>query len=333
MKSSDRIGKFLQRRFYPVLVILFLVFLLTVVSTATFSASLLSLLLVFSIIAMFMGQVLLLTPLSAAYPFYIISFFYAIFISMMFWYVNNILYSDFSIALYLGLIILVIAVPLAAHWFTRKRIKNISMFPIFSFFFAGSLIVFSSSPTISITSQNTLFHVTIILFSVTSVFGFNIAYRNMLLNKELKIRDGNEYLRRSKDDLLEKYTNSDDRADIDLLIYYLSSSLDSFVEGDFERSFMDAYKIVFDLSGKAFKNIYQLPENKERQKHFSEIRHHLSHAHISEGKKENKNEEKRDLQKLKEIKKSLFRETLDILKIVRFEYIETALKTRSQAKT
>jgi hypothetical protein len=151
----------------------------------------------------------------------------------------------------------------------------------------------------------------------------------MVLNRELKIRDRNEYLRKNKDDLLEKYTSADAEADIDLLMYYLSSSLDSFVYGDFDRSFMDAYKIIFDSRGTAFKTIYTLPENKDRRKHFTDIRDILSHACITEKKKgEKETEEKKYIQKLKELKKGLFRETLELLKIVRFEFVEAALKKK-----
>jgi len=235
-------------------------------------------------------------------------------------------FSELAVLTYFVVVTALIAIPLAIHWLTKKRIEIIPVIPIFSIFFFGLLIALSNAKTMSSTSYDSLFLLTIVLFSLTSIFGLNITYRTMMLNRELKISDRNQYLRKTKDDLMKKYTNTDAHADIDLLIYYLSSSLDSFVNGNFERSYMDAFKII-DNQGKAFRTIYTLPMNEEQWKHLGDIRNNLSHAHITEGKKEGK-EKKEDLQKLKELKKGLFRETLDILKIVRFQFIDTALKSK-----
>jgi hypothetical protein len=281
----------------------------------------------FSVIVMFMGQVFLFTPFSVSYFFYIFSCFSVIAISMLFWIAQHTPYEAIYVTIYGIAVGFLVAIPFVVHWLTRKRIGTIPMVPMFSVFFFGLLIVLSTSQTASNTTFDTLFLLTIVLFIITSIFGLNITFRTMVLNRELGISDRNKYLRKTKDDLLEKYTNADTEADVDLLIYYLSSSLDSFVYGDFDRSFMDAYKIAFDSNGKAFKTIYILPENKERSDDFADIRHNLSHARITEKKKGKKEtEEKKDLQKLKELKKGLFRKTLDLLKIVRYEFIEVALK-------
>ena len=153
----------------------------------------------------------------------------------------------------------------------------------------------------------------------------------MTLNRKLGISDRNKYLRKTQDDLTKEFTSEDVHADIDLLIYYLSASMDSFVNGDFERSFVDAYKIAFDNNRKAFQTIYVLPEDKKRQKHFSDIRNMLSHAHLShKDKKEDEEEKKKALQKLKELKKVLFKENLELLKIVKDEFIEMALKAEKR---
>jgi hypothetical protein len=50
----------------------------------------------------------------------------------------------------------------------------------------------------------------------------------------------------------------------------------------------------------------------------------LSHARITEDKKEK--EKKEDLKKLKELRKGLFQETLEVLKIVQFKFIGVALE-------
>lgn len=326
MNVFERLKIVLLRHTYSMVTVFFLIFISGYSLTLFSLTDPFSLLMMLSVIVMFIGQVLLLTPFGFSYPIYTISFTEAIFVSLLIWFSSHVSSSELAVLTYFVVVTALIAIPLAIHWLTRKRIDVIPMIPIFSIFFFGLLIALSNAKTMPSTSYDSLFLSTIVLFILTSIFGLNMAYRTMMLNRELKISDRNQYLRKTKDDLMKKYTNTDAHADIDLLIYYLSSSLDSFVYGNFERSYMDAFKII-DNQGKAFRTIYTLPMNEEQWKHLGDIRNKLSHARITEGKKERK-EEKEDLQKLKELKKGLFRETLDILKIVRFQFIDTALKSK-----
>ena len=107
------------------------------------------------------------------------------------------------------------------------------------------------------------------------------------------------YVNKTKDDLL-KIPNVLEK-DVDLLIYYLRSSLDAFVQGDFEKNFMDAFKIAFDNHGKSFEGIYKLPENHTRQQHYADIRDCLAHAkHTPKDKNE---QQKEKIVRLKEMKR------------------------------
>jgi hypothetical protein len=324
MNLVGRLKRHALRNFY----LYFMAFILVFVSVnfvLIFRFNLLFIAVMFSFFMMFMGQILPLTPYSASYAFYVFSCFSVTSISVLYWIARHAPYSDIYLVAYVGIVAVLVGIPLAIHFLTRKRMGTIPMVPVFSIFFFALLITFGISQPIESGTQDMLFGLTIVLFALVSIFGLNITFRNMVLNRKLGIMDKNRYLRKTKEALLDKYTNADTHADIDLLMYYLSSSFDSFVEGDFERSYMDAYKIVFDLNGKAFKEIYVLPENKERQKHFTDIRHLLSHAHISQKKKEKEKDEKA-LQKLKELKKGIFKENLDLLKTVKDEFIEMALK-------
>jgi len=329
MDTIEHLKNHILRNIYPYFLVFILVFTLVNI-LLIFRFNLLFISIMFSFVMMFLGQMLLLTPFSASYPFYVFSCFSVTTISVLYWIARLLPYSDVSLVIYVAIVILLVAVPLGVHLFTRKRIGTGHMVPAFSIFFFGLLLTFGISQPIESSTQNSLFVLTIILFIITSILGLNLSFRTMILNRKLGIRDRNNYLRKTKDDLLKKYTDENVHADIDLLIYYLSSSVDSFVDGDFERSFMDSYKIAFDNQRKAFKTIYILPENKEREKHFSEIRNLLSHAHLSNKNKTEEEEEKKALQKLKELKKGLFSETLDLLKIVRYEFIEMALKNRTK---
>jgi len=164
--------------------------------------------------------------------------------------------------------------------------------------------------------------VTILLFVITSVLGLNNAYRTLILNKKLRINNRNTFLLKTKEGLKTKYKGEDEQADIDLLTYYLSSSIDSFVYGDFDRSFMDAFKII-DNQGTAFARIYVLKIGETEWKRLRDIRNNLSHAKIS-GDKEDL--EEGQLKALKDLKKNLFQETLNLLIKVRFDFIDKALE-------
>ena len=314
----------LLRQTYSLVTVFFLIFILGFSVSLFNLANPFSLLVMFSSIVMLMGQVLLLSPFGFSYPFYTFSFAEAMFISVLIWLFSHVPFSELAVLIYFVVVAALIAVPLTMHWLTRKIILAIPMIPIFSIFFFGLLIVLSNAKTVSSVSYDLLFLLTIVLFILTSIFGLNITYRTMMLRRELRINDRNRYLRKTKEDLLKKYPKTDAHSDIDLLIYYFSSSLDSFVYGDFDRSYMDAFKII-ENRGTAFKTIYTLPMNEEQWKHLKDIRNNLSHARITEGKKEEE-VDKEELQKLKELKKGLFRETLEILKTVRFQLIDAALK-------
>jgi len=278
---------------------------------------------------MLIGQMLLTTTLSITYVFYMFSCFSVQAISLLYWVARHVPITDVYLAVYgLGAASLV-SIPLVVHLFTRKRLGDFPMIPTFSIFFVGLLLTLGLSQTVEGRTSDMFFGLTMLLFSITSIIGSNMSWRTLILHRELGISDRGKFIRNIKDEFLKRISDENTRNDVDLLMHYLRLSLDSFVEGNFDDSFMNAYKIAFDLNGKAFEAIFVLPENKDRQKRFSEIRHRLSHARISEKKtkepKETK-EEKKDLQKLKDAQKRLFQDNLDILGIVKSEFIEAALR-------
>ena len=75
---------------------------------------------------------------------------------------------------------------------------------------------------------------------------------------------------------------------------------------------MDAYKIVFDTEGRAFAKIYILPNVRRRMKPYSHTRAVLVHAKGRGAK----------LSEIKKMQKKLLDRTLDLLKIVKFEFID-----------
>lgn len=291
-----------------------------------FQFNLLFIAMMFSIFMMFLGQMLLFTPYSVAYPLYLFSSFAVVCISILYWIAQRVPYSDFYVLLWAIVIVVLVAISLAVHLFTRKKTGTFPILPVISIFLFGLLLALGVSQTADV-ARDRMFPLTVAIYSIISIFCFNTSFRAMALNKKLGVNDINKYLRKTKEDLLKKYPSDDARAEIDLLIYYLNSSVNSFIEGDLQRSFMDAYKIAFDNKRKAFKTICILPESKEENGRFREIRDNLSHSHITKKNKGKEEPEKKEyIKKLDEAKKKLFHDTLDLLKIVRYDFIDTALK-------
>jgi hypothetical protein len=201
------------------------------------------------------------------------------------------------------------------------------LIPIYSIFFFGLLIVLSASGSNSISSQNigSFFNVTMLLFVITSIFGLNLTFRISELNYALKISNRSRYLEKIKKELKTKFTDKDTQADIDLLTYYLSSAIDSFILGDFDRSFTDAFKII-DEQGSVFQRINKPNIDKSEYQKLTGIRNNLSHAKIKDKNKD----EPEQVKALKNLEKGLFKETLNILKIVKFELIEKALEGQNK---
>jgi hypothetical protein len=85
-----------------------------------------------------------------------------------------------------------------------------------------------------------MFVITLFLFIYVIVQSLNAAYRTKVLNNELKIASIEICTQDFRTQLLSKFGNYS--SDAESLIYYFSSSLERFVEGDFANSFIDAYK-------------------------------------------------------------------------------------------
>jgi hypothetical protein len=283
--------------------------------------------LMFAIFAiMLIGQVFLITDFSRAYFFYFFSFFTAIGISVLFWMATNVPYSDYAYPFYAIIVGVLIGIPLIVHLKTRERFGTIHLVPVYSIFFFGLIIVLSyagvGSNDVTNNSLKNYFLIAIAIFIITSIFGLNIAYRALKLDKALKINNRRNYVIKIKDKLNAKYVDKDAQADIDLLTYYLSSSLDAFVIGDFDRSYIDAFKII-DNHGKAFNRIYTLPIDENEWVKLKGIRDKLSHAKI----RGDDNTVER-VRALEDLKKGLFEETLNILRIVRFKFIDKVLEEK-----
>jgi hypothetical protein len=260
---------------------------------------------------MLMGQFSIISRHSFAYGLYCFSCVVSIGFALFFWFNRNALFLEHYIITFIALTLVI----LILHIQTRKTLRVFPMFQVFSIFFFGLLIVLGTGE-ITQYSSNWLFGMTLLLFILVTIQGLNMAYRNVVLNKALKATNTEDLVGRCRDRLLVKFKN--ETSDIELLLHYFNSSLEHFVEGNFDSSFLDAYKIVFDGEGKAFHNIYVLPDAKGsvRSSSYARIRAILTHA---KGRDAN-------LPEIKQTRKKLFDTTLDLLKIVKFEFIEASLQ-------
>jgi hypothetical protein len=102
------------------------------------------------------------------------------------------------------------------------------------------------------------------------------------------------------------------------MMYYYDNSLHNFIVGNYEASFMDAYKIAFDNEGRAFKKIMVFPTTEQSAK-YSEIRAKLVHA-------KGRNARLDDINK---IKKVLFQETVNILSFLKLHFDSIQLMATS----
>ena len=79
---------------------------------------------------------------------------------------------------------------------------------------------------------------------------------------------------------------------------------------------MDSYKIVFDTEGKAFSRIHTLSNMEGRRKEYSKTRAILAHA---KGRGVT-------LPEIRKTHRELLDQTLDLLEIVKFEFIDSRLQ-------
>lgn len=192
---------------------------------------------------MLMGQISSITTYRFAYILYYISCVVSIALAMFVWMTR--IYPLIEVY-----ITVLVALFLAIHIFhrvTRKQVKTFPLANLFSIFMFALLIVLSPG-TLAMYTSDWLFSITLILLIFVAVQNLNQTYRTRTLCKNLNVSNIDEYLLDCERRLLTKFKEA--KPDVNLLSYFLRSSLESFIEGEFDRSFMDSFKIVFDSKGK-----------------------------------------------------------------------------------
>ena len=259
-------------------------------------------------ILMIAGQFAVFLPISWAYYVYLVSFILSLAFVNLIWLLLR-FPSLFGIIYPISTFLFVILIFFVHHK-TKETISSRVELVVFSVFSFGLIIALSNWSAVPQLTSDFLYFGALFLFAVVSIFNLNTTYRTSLLNAELHVRDRISMFR----DYKQKLQKKDKPSDVHLILYYFKSTIDQFVQGDFENSFMNAYKIVFD---RAFDKLHKIQDVKVRRKPFKDVRNALAHAKVV-----------KDVKKLREMKKQLCTTDIEILKIVKFEFMDV-LNVRS----
>ena len=176
--------------------------------------------------------------------------------SLGLWMISITFLSSFAFPiLYPSIIVSIfsISLPVFCHFFSRKRsfVGRIPMasisrsalgtFSLFFFMFA-IILLFPSTLEFDIFTKSIYFGTLSFAYLTSMMTYVNSSFRYLLLCRKI----GSNKVEKEVDTIFSKikkrYPNNE--KETDLLSYYLKDSLISFEEGDYENSFLSAYKII-----------------------------------------------------------------------------------------
>ena len=221
-------------------------------------------------------------------------------------------YFGFSFPLYLLLVLLSAVIISVFHAATRWRtmILKISMastsrvlISISSIIFLALAMVVLNPSIASTTIQNELFYFTAALFGyiASSMLYVNSNFRRYELNKRVGTTNLNKLLSEKWGKIEKKFPTN--QKDVDALQYYFRDSYNSFLEGNFEKSFISGYKVIREETVVDPRKI--VDDKREGKPSFSEIRTTLVHSRRGDSHVE--------IEKINKALKNLSHDCLDLL--------------------
>lgn len=191
-----------------------------------------------------------------------------------------------------------------------KRITRMGMTFLAPFFLVMN-VTFSVPEFMNIPSWSLLIVVSsLIFFYITfSILGLNVVYRTRLLNEKLRTGDFNSKLNQLEAALLEKYPKKP--GTVEFFSFVLRSAIDDFVYGDYERSFLDGYRIIHDRIVQDPTAIVKKKIDEKTLDEYRRIRVYLVHGFLSEKKSKLKVPIRVD--NVMWARKALFQKTLDLI--------------------
>lgn len=245
-------------------------------------------------------------------------------LSILFWCFN----FNLNVEIITGIIIdmILITIVFFVHFFTRELVVidgfELSQITrnsggILSTLALGINLFFSvASSKLELTINNVMIVVIIIsLYAIASSSGLNQEYRKIKLNGNLKVKNYSNEIKLLENKIAQKFNENPEGTKF--LIYLLNRMTQSFILGDYERCFIDAYSSIFDETVVKPKDYREKIISERDWDEYRITRAVLVHANIweydSSGKKVMKPLSEKEILKKK---KNLFNECLEIQKIV-----------------
>ena len=193
-----------------------------------------------------------------------------------------------------------------------KRMTRVGGMMIAPFFLVMS-IIFSIPDMMNVPMVSILIVISslILLYASFSVLGLNVTYRTKILNGKLHTKDFATKLIDLEKELLKRHP--DKRKNVDFFSFVLRSSVDDFIYGDYDRSFLDAYRIINDKIIRNPKWIVKREVDEETLNEYRRIRVFLVHGFLKE--KESGLEVSIGVEDVIWAKKVLFQRTLDLIEL------------------
>ena len=240
------------------------------------------------------------------------------------WMMSIVFLSSFNVSvLYASILVSAIPITLATsvHLLSRSR-YIIGRVPMASFsrysiaaasaiFFTVGLLILGSPPIeLSIFNKAIFYSGLLLAYIMTSMLYVNSAYRYRRICKKF----GAKRMEQEMSRIWEKIGNrfSGQERDVDLLRYYFAEALRLFEEGDYERSFISAYKVIYEETVVNPRE-YVSDKREGEPSSFSEIRTVLLHSR--------RKKIQIDVKKIRETKRKLPQYSMELLQKC-FEFLK-----------
>ena len=193
-----------------------------------------------------------------------------------------------------------------------KRMTRVAEMLVAPFFLVMS-VTFSNPEFMKISSLSLLIVVSslIILYVAFSVLGLNVTYRAKLLNEKLGTTDFTSKLRNLEAAILKRHPKKPDKTEF--FSFVLRSAVDDFTYGDYERSFLDSYRIIHDKIIRDPKAIMKKNIDEKTLDEYRRIRVFLIHGFLKE--KKSRLEVPIQVEDVVWARKVLFQKTLDLIEL------------------
>jgi hypothetical protein len=164
--------------------------------------SIVSVFVAFLLVIMVAGHLFNGTQYSFVYWLYLVSCALSVAIASFLWVLTH---PDFFYVLPIS-IGLLLAGMFVAHFKTYKNNKPFDNSATLSMFLFG-LVIALGNGNLNSPSSDILFWISMVLYALISIPNLNASYRILILNKKLKIRNIDDYLRSTKEQILKIYAS------------------------------------------------------------------------------------------------------------------------------